>query len=75
MSAAKDNPVWITGNCTRRSNRSITVRAVDKYLASRDVVIARVHVLEERNTPGAYSFDFKVPQWVAYQAKLNYVAA
>lgn len=75
MSINKDRPVWITGNRTTQSSRSVTIKTVDRTLRSRDVVIAKVHILEARNTPGAYSFDFKVPQWVAYQNKLNYSAA
>jgi hypothetical protein len=72
MSINKDRPVWITGTRTTQSSRSVTIKAVDKYLSSRDVVIAKVHILDQRNTPGAYSFDYLVPQWVAYQNKLDY---
>ncbi|OHD22918.1 MAG: hypothetical protein A2Y38_19850 [Spirochaetes bacterium GWB1_59_5] len=75
MTINKDRPVWITGTRTTQSSRSVTIKAVDRTLRSRDVVIAKVHVLEERNTPGAYSFDYKVPQWVAYQNKLDFRAA
>jgi hypothetical protein len=72
MSADKTRPVWITGTRTSQSRRSVTIRAVDRSLRSRDVVIAKVHILEERNTQAACSFDYLVPQWVAYQNKLNY---
>jgi len=72
MNADKNRPVWITGTRTTQSSRSVTIKAVDKYLSSRDVVIAKVHILDQRNTPGAYSFDYLVPQWVAYQNKLDY---
>lgn len=75
MKTNTDRPVWITGTLTRKSHRSVTIKAVDRMLRSRDVLIAKAHILEERRTPNAYSTDFKVPQWVAYSAKLNYKVA
>jgi len=75
MNADKNRPVWITGTCTKKTSRSVTIKAVDRMLRSRDVIIAKVHILEERNTSGAYSFDYLIPQWVAYQNKLNYAVS
>lgn len=75
MAVNHDRPVWITGTQTTKSNRSVTIRALDRLDRSRDVTISREHLLDTRNTPGAYSFDYLVPQWLAYKHKLNFRAA
>jgi len=62
--------VWITGHCIRQTRRGVTLRVLDRTNRTRDVNIARVHITNERSNSCEY--DFLVPQWVAFQNKLNY---
>ncbi len=72
MTINVDAPVWVTGVIVKATRNSVKIRAYDKTNRPKDVKIARAHILEERDTINGGGFDFKVPQWVAYQSKLAY---
>ncbi len=75
MAFNKDQLVWITGVILKATNQSVKLRAYDHNNRPKDAKIARVHILQERDTINGGGFEFQVPQWVAYQSKLPYKKA
>ena len=76
MTQRPEELVWVTGTLVKSTRRALIVAAIDKrWQRSRHCTLARSLVRAERPTPRATSTDWQVPQWWAYQNKLEYAHA
>ena len=63
-------PVWVTGTLLKRTSSRITIRTTDVREKPRDATIPIAHVQREEASGGISRFC--VPQWWAYQQKVQY---
>lgn len=72
MAINTEQPVWITGVVLKATRQNVSIHTYDKNGRPKDVTLARIHILQERDTRNGGGFDFQIPQRVAYQGKLAY---